>query len=406
MKFYSPFNLAKLLTSTPNQSLLCQAKPINYLLRKMPEFNSSELGLRFDMNACPNYCRHCYLGSPGSRRVSESDLRMIVNHFRTFIASKDNWTPIRCIVVSSWVWEPDYADNYRELYELELELSDGKPCRYELLSIWRLARDSQYAEWAKQIGPDTCQMTFFGMEETNDWFYRRKGAFQDLLKSTERLLEVGMKPRWQVFLTKKLIPDLSALLKLVDQLRLRERVEALGGEFVLFMHTPGPDGWARRIEHLRPRSEEVRNLPNEILESSRRHFGREKLWATERELLGQVLSQKGSVPYAYCVPERLWLIFKGNLDVYSNVATLEEPWKLGNAVTDSPADILRRFERNEPVGLKTIYSYSPRELAERFGHPEGEKIYSTGDDLLALYVAKHCDEITRRSSGHAEAACC
>ena len=369
----------------------------------MPAIKTPELGLAFDMKACPNYCRHCYLGSPGSSRVNEDDLRRIVDRFRAFVVSDENWTPIRRLLVSSWVWEPDYADNYKELYELEAELSDGEPCRYELLSIWRLSRDPQYAEWAKQIGPDKCQITFFGMEETNDWFYRRKGAFRDLLKGTERLLEVGMKPRWQFFLTKKLVAELPALLKLVDQLRLHERVKALGGEFELFMHTPGPDSWARQIEHLRPTADEVSDLPNDILEPSKKHFGRETLWETERDLVAQILDQQESFPYAYHVPERLWLTFKGSLDVYSNVATPKTPWKLGNLATDTPGDILRKFEMNGPVGLKTIYSHSPGKLVEQFGDHRGDKIYSGQDDLLALYVAQYCDEMTRGSNRRAEA---
>ena len=321
-------------------------------------------------------------------------LREIVDRFRAFVLSDENWTPVRRLFVSSWVWEPDYADNYRELYELEAELSDGEPCRHELLSIWRLSRDPQYAEWAKRVGPGTCQMTFFGMEATNDWFYRRKGAFQDLLRGAERLLEVGMKPRWQFFLTRKIVAELPALLELVAELRLHERVEALGGAFELFMHPPGADGWARQIEHLRPSADEVSALPSGIVEPSRRHFGKEVLWQTDRDVVAQIRDREESFPYAYHVPERLWLTFKGNLDVFSNVATPEAPWKLGNMATDTPGDILRRFEMNEPAGLKTIYSRSPRKLVEQFGDPAGDRIYSSPDDLLALYVARYCDLVT------------
>ena len=56
------------------------------------------------------------------------------------------------------------------------------------------------------------------MEETNDWFYRRRGAFQDKLTATERLLDVGIKPRWQIFLTQKIIPEIGDLLKIVERL--------------------------------------------------------------------------------------------------------------------------------------------------------------------------------------------
>ncbi len=63
--------------------------------------------------------------------------------------------------------EPDFSDDYERLAELEAELGCGKPTRWELLSIWRLARDPKYAQWAKQVGgvPDTCQISFFGLHK-------------------------------------------------------------------------------------------------------------------------------------------------------------------------------------------------------------------------------------------------
>jgi len=215
------------------------------------------------MQGCPNRCRHCWLGQAGKRILSEKDVRWGVRQFRNFLSG--GRTSINKISVATGFREPDFRGDYQKLYDLETELSDGKPSRYELLSIWRLARDKTYAIWAKSVGPDTCQISFFGLEETNDWFHRRRGAFQDALTATERLLDVGMKPRWQVFLTTKLLPELNGLLVLIDEYRLRERVQDLGGEFQFFMNLPGPDHEARKIDNLRPMAEQVIDLPETIL---------------------------------------------------------------------------------------------------------------------------------------------
>ena len=51
-----------------------------------------------------------------------------------------------------------------------------------------------------------CQISFFGMRETNDWFYRRK-VFLRCYLATEDFWMLT-KPRWQLFLTKKIIPEL------------------------------------------------------------------------------------------------------------------------------------------------------------------------------------------------------
>jgi len=359
----------------------------------MPAITSDELGIAFDMHGCPNRCQHCWLGSGDDRRMSEDDVRWGVVQFRKFFASSSNQTPIRRLSVASWLREPDYADNYRELYGLEAELSDGDPQRHELLSIWRLARDPSYAEWAKEVGPDTCQISFFGMEETNDWFHRRKGAFQDAVTATERLLEVGMKPRWQIFLTKKLLPELGDLLRLVERMRLRERVAALGDEFCMFMHTPGPDGNAREIEHLRPTIDEVGPLPAEIMGPTRKHFSKqERLWCSEAELVSQILEEEETFPFAYPYPEKSWLYIKSNWDVFPNIGTLEEWWCLGNLKEGSVAEIFDCFGSNAPLGLRTIHSHSPEQLVREYGDPKGAKIYTNADDLLSLLVAKHCEE--------------
>lgn len=362
----------------------------------MPRITRKKICVALDMHGCPNRCRHCYLGSGSNRRLSDDDLRWTAVQFRHYLESAD--TTVESLSVSSWFREPDFSDEYRHLYELEEELSDGKPERHELLSVWRLACDQQYASWAKSVGPDTCQISFFGMEETNDWFHRRKGAFRDAVTATERLLEVGMKPRWQIFLTKKLLPDIDELLRVIVRLRLCERVQQLGSEFQVFIHTPSPDHEGRKIEYLRPTVEEVVSLPKEILESSTRHFGTEILWQPESELYASLLEDEETPPKDERVlsePSWFWFFVTNSWDVFSNVGTLEPWWRLGNLKVDSVETIMRRFEQDRILGLEVLLHYPRSRLATEYGDPYGTKIYSTKDDLLSLYRAEHCESIWR-----------
>lgn len=355
----------------------------------MPTIDRKTIGVAFDMQGCPNRCRHCWLGSADNHTLSEEDVRWGVSQFRNFV-SQDT-TPIKKVSVASWFREPDFRDHYRALHDLESELSDGKANRYELLSVWRLARDESYANWAKSVGPDTCQISFFGLKDTNDWFYRRKGAFVDALTATERLLDAGMKPRWQVFLTTKLLPELNEFLGVVEQLRLRERVQALGGEFQIFMHPPGPDHEARKIEEFRPTADQAANLPETILRPTRKHFGREDIWHTEADLHAEILADKGTSEDKDTMPESLWFLVCGNWDVFANVGTLEDWWSLGNLKRDTVASIVHRFENDETLGLKTLFHKSPKELARQYGNPKGLKVYSSKGDLLSLYRGRHCE---------------
>jgi hypothetical protein len=356
----------------------------------MPGIRQKRIGIALDMHGCPNRCRHCWLGSGSNRSLRDDDLRFIASQFRGYFEGAES--PVESISVSSYFREPDFSDDYRHLHELAEELSDGRPERYELLSVWRLARDRGYASWAKSVGPDTCQISFFGMEETNDWFHRRRGAFKDALAATERLLDARMKPRWQFFLTKKLLPEVDGLLQLVDRLRLRERVQELGDQFQLFMHTPDPDHEGRKIEYLRPTVEEVASLPEEILGPSRKHLGREVLWQPESELYASVVKQGGAPPKAD-FPDMMWFFVTSDWDVFSNVGTLEEWWRLGNLKVDSIESIIRRFEQDEVPGLEVLFGYPPERLTREYGDPQGTRVYSTAGDLLSLYLGKHCEDL-------------
>jgi hypothetical protein len=357
----------------------------------MPKIRSKKLGVALDMGGCPNHCRHCYLGFGTNQKMTEADLRWMAGQFRDYFKSS---ATVESLNIASSFREPDFSDDYRRLYELERELSDEKPERYELLSVWRLAHDKDYSAWAKSIGPDTCQITLFGMEATTDWFYRRKGAFKDALTATERLLEAGMKPRWQIVLTKKLIPEMSGLLKLIEHMKLRERVKNLGSEFQVFLHTPDPLQEAVKIEYLRPTMEETASVPEELLEATRKHLGKPNLWHTEVELFKSITDSEQMPPEdegLLSEPSRFWLFVTSSWDVFSNAGTLEPWWKLGNLKEESVAAIIRRFERDEACGLDVLLHYPQSQLAETYGNPQGRKIYNGREDLLDLYRTRHCE---------------
>jgi hypothetical protein len=295
-----------------------------------------DIGLAFDMHGCPNRCRHCYLGipSPAAGRMTEDDVRWAVEQFRAFRRPGKSLPLWRKLRVSTSVREPDYSDDYRRLYELENELSDLPSLRakWELLSVWRLARDPKYAAWAHSIGVRVCQMTFFGLEKVTDWAYRRRGAFRDLLVATERLLAAGIRPRWQWFFTKRILPDLPGLIALTRELRLRERCEALGGPFTLFLHCPSPDGEAWHLEHLRPTAADAHRAS-----ACLRELGEEKILRPLGEPEGRITH----LLYGECRPtstaigdqvgghNHLWFQIVPGFDVYSNLGELTPPGAWG-----------------------------------------------------------------------------
>lgn len=362
----------------------------------MPAFRSKDTWLALDMAGCPNRCRHCWLGALSNRRKSENDLRSMVQAFREWMRPGEASPYFHKVEALTWFREPDYATardsypDYRRLYELERELNGCAPTRFELLSIWRLAREETYASWAREVGTKACQITFFGLDETQDWFCRRRGAFRDALLATERLLAAGIPPRWQLFFTTRLLPDLDGLLSLVDRLRLRERTVALGGEFQLFMHAPGPEGEAWAIEHLRPKVEDLARVPESLVRQSEDYLGR-TLGAAEEDLIAKMLADNTTCPSAYGYPERLGFYVTANDDVFSNIGELAPWWRLGNLRRDELGRIVANLEDNRVPGLWAMYHVPVAELAAKYGRRKSRLLYDPGD-LRARWLSLWCQD--------------
>jgi MoaA/NifB/PqqE/SkfB family radical SAM enzyme len=361
----------------------------------MPAIASREIGLALDMHGCPNRCRHCYIEARPNVNMNYDDLRWAVAQFRGYVKEGDNKPFVETLHVMSSTREPDFSDDYEHLAELEAELGCGKPTRFELLSIWRLARDPKYAEWAKRVGPDTCQITFFGLQETQDWFHRRQGAFQDCLCATERLLEAGMKPRWQFFLTKKILPDLPGLMRLIEQMHLCERVQRLGGEFVMFIHAPVWTGEGRQIAHLGVTLDETTAVPSELIQSTRKHYKTEKIWTTEAETIAEILAHPGErLPVPYSQP-MLWFSVKNNWDVYSNRGNYSPWWRLGNMKKDSINAIFESYDTDGPLGYRFNRPEVLPELARRYGDPRSRRVVNT---IEACWLDSYCRDLLRREA--------
>jgi hypothetical protein len=314
--------------------------------------------------------------------MSEDDLRWVVGQFREFRRAGEErpaWEQLR---VSTWVREPDYARDYRRLYELEQDLSDLPSLRpqNELLSAWRLARDAEYAEWGHSIGVRVAQLSFFGMEKVTDWAFRRRGAFEDLLIATERLLAAGIRPRWQVFFTRRLIPDLPALISLAEELRLRKRCEDLNGPFVFWMHLPAPDGEAFEIEHLRPTEADLEEVPREFLKQSEERNGG-PMGVPERKLVPALREDQGpAVPAMETMaPHGPWFAVMPTFDLYLNSSEISPAYRLGNLKADGLTRCIDVLQNDANPGLRGLFRVPTSELAQRFGRRHGTRLYNPGD---------------------------
>ncbi len=343
-------------------------------------FDMSYLGVMVDMAGCPNRCRHCWLGSHKNGNMSLEDFRNIAASFKNW--RDENGKGIGELGFFSWWREPDYRDDYRELWKLEQELSSpGRAMRFELLSIWRLARDESYAKWAATLPPKACQITFGGMEENTDWFVRRKGAFNEWLLATERLIEVGISPRWQLFITKRCLGELDDFVKLIYDLDMHKRCEKIGQKFEVFVGDMSPEGCGYELENIRLEQADLALVPRELIDISRDGLtllGKK----SECDMLPELLCENNKPNMSANMP---CISINADYDVYPNIAEPAEWWKLGNLKTDGVNAVLRAYRDCTTPGMKANRTVSIAELAQRFGNSHSKKLYCK-DDLICRFM--------------------
>lgn len=275
----------------------------------------------------------------------------------------------------SWWREPDYLNDYRALWRLEQALSSpGRAQRFELLSTWRLARDEAYATWAASLGPAACQISFFGLEETTDWGMRRRFAFRDQLAATERCLEAGIAPRWQLFLTKRALPELEGFLHLMLDLDLRGRCEKIGRTFEFFIGGISPEGCGYELEGERLERADLQRIPRELVLLSR--DGLDLLGQPECELLPALLAEERPPNVRANFP---CLAIDAEYDVYPNDAEPAAWWRLGNLKADGLAAIMDAYRGQTTPGMIANRTIPLSGLARRYGDPASRKLYERGD---------------------------
>jgi len=333
----------------------------------------SYLAISVDMAGCPNRCRHCWIGNHRNGNIGIEQFKNIVALFKNW--QDENGIGIKEFTFLSWWREPDYRGDYRELWALEQQLSSpGRAERFELLSTWRLARDKSYAFWAATLPPKACQITFFGMEDNTDWFMRRKGAFCDQLIATDRLIDAGITPRWQLFLTKRCLHELGDFLRFIYDLKLHKRCEEIGGKFEIFIGGMSPKGSGYELDNIRVDVSDLYQIPEELISICRE--GINMLGHPECTLIDDLRNNYNPPGICANIP---CLSVNADYDVYPNIAEAAEWWRLGNLRADGIDKILKAYRNETTPGMKANRTIPLAELSKRYGDPYSKKLYDKSD---------------------------
>jgi len=333
--------------------------------------------VQMDMHGCPNRCRHCYLGHHMNPDIPVDEFIRVAEQFREY--KKNGRTFFSELIFCSWYREPDFPDNYRELWELENRLSTGNVPHFELTSIWRLARDPYYAPWLKELGVKTVQVTMFGTEKNTDFFTGRKGAYADILKVFDILLANGVAPRIQVFPFTTTLDDINRLVAVLHDIRLEERVKDLGREFTCFFNTLTPMGEGFKLMQIVLRKDDIRKLPDYLIEKTLKHYKKatvQEFMKTEAELLTELLNDGNPLNDN---PEITAFFIDGDYNVYPNCGEITGWWCLGNLKRDGVASVVENFFNRNTPGLKMNFETPVSYFARKYGNPDSDVLWVKSD---------------------------
>ncbi|MBE6614241.1 MAG: radical SAM protein [Ruminococcaceae bacterium] len=324
-----------------------------------------------DMHGCPNRCRHCWLGHTPNGRMPTTALHDAAAAFRPFTDSLE---------IDYWYREPDFSEDYRELWNLTTALSDRKTPHFELVSVWRLVRDASYVDWLKERGVQAVQLTLFGGEVMTDRYTGRKGAYREILSAVDILLQNGIVPRIQTFVNRETLPELPHLVSIIRSMGLEARCTAVGKEFSFFLHQGSCDGANENNYDLWLTPADLAEIPPLLMQYTCRHFGTED----PTEIFGRTEAQwysllADSQDTENIVTDTPVFYIDHNYDVFPNITTPSPHWRLGNLYTDNAETILQRYTENSTPAQHIRASVPFCEIVRTCGNPTSQKLFCRGD---------------------------
>lgn len=324
-----------------------------------------------DMAGCPNRCKHCWIGVTENKGMDVVQFKEIAEAFRKYTD---------CFEIYSWYREPDFRADYKNLWELEKQLSTEKIQHFELASFWRLVRDEAYVKWLCEQDVRKVQLTLFGDEVTTDFYVGRKGAYQEIVTAIDILLENEIVPRIQIFVNQRNLLKLDSIEKLCEDLKLEKRCESVGQKLELFVHAGSCDGENEKLYDIRIESESLSKIPVYIvkhtLDYMKKNSIEEVFGFTEKYLCSEIRNWD---VYAYSESNSPVFYVDSNFDVYPNMTSTYPWWKIGNLRSDGCETILKKYAENNFFAAKEMKANRFESILDTYGKKDSAKLFQVED---------------------------
>ncbi|MDR0916341.1 MAG: radical SAM protein [Oscillospiraceae bacterium] len=335
-----------------------------------------------DMAGCPNRCRHCWLGATPNGSLTPDDLQFVAAEFRPFAENLE---------IFSWYREPDYRDDYKALWELERQLSDVKTPHFENVSIWRTVRDADYAPWLRDLGVKYAQLTVFGGETTTDWYFGRRGAFAELNRTVDILLEHGIAPRIQTFVSKRNIGELPIIERWIDDAALEQRCADIGREFQYFLHQGSCDGENAQFYGDWVTPAELEKIPPKLAAFALKHWRADSLadifGRTETELYRELADDESTASF---VSNDVTFYIDKDFNVYPNIETPSPAWYLGNLKTDGAESVINAYNHSVSIAQNARLTVPLGDMIRLCGDRTSQRLFLKSDYIMYI-LNKYCE---------------
>lgn len=343
--------------------------------------NFKEITVCLDMYGCPNRCRHCWLGATPNGNMEVSEIKFAAEKFRPFTD---------CMQIYSWYREPDYKNNYKELYSLCSQFSDKPIEHYELASFWRLVRDEEYVKWLSSHELKKVQLTVFGSEETTDYYIGRKGAYREILEAIEILIDNKISPRIQTFINKNNIDELPYVEDLIKRLDLADRCRKFGGEFSFFLHQGSCDGENENMYDVWVTPDDLEKIPSLLKNYTLRHFGKKNIMdvfgKTEQSWYEELITDHSTASYVSDSPV---FYIDRDFNVYPNISSPARHWCLGNLKTDGVEKVLENYVQSNSIAQHVRLTAELCDIVKAQGDKTSKRLFGK-DDYIELLLNRYC----------------
>lgn len=329
-----------------------------------------ELQVALDMGGCSSKFKYSEFLLDKQNKLQIDDLDLVYELFSQH-AKK--------IAIYSWYKEPDYLSNYQELFEKEQKLSDlDIYVRPNVISVYRLNRDSSYVKWLKEQSIKKAKVTFVGLESNSNYFIGRPGAYKELLNALNILIDNEIIPEIEIIINKKNLGDLNKLLILIDKMGIKQKVEAFGEKFIMYAKVGRPTGENLRNIAYRITEKDLWQIPDRLFLETRNFTKSDIPFGIPEYKLYEKYIKK--VEFINLKENKLRLYIDYKFDVY--FLNTNPYFKLGNLKQDQVSEILDNYKNNKSF----IQSVNIRinELVEKFGNQKGIWLFKEEDYLLYL----------------------